>query len=169
MLYFRQQGRTCAPHVFCIPKNASTMARSAMPTARSAGTGSTTARSCWRSSRWVAWTQEGFSGASPGAYGVLRWRVNRGWDEAALRNAGRPEIHPDVLVQPHLVRFGILSKTPSADLRAGVLQIVTPDAGERCQLRLRGPSGTEPIALDARLIKPGIPDPPRSCREVGGN
>jgi WD40 repeat protein len=32
---------------------------------------------------WVAWTPEGFYGATPGAYSVLRWHVNDGWDQAA--------------------------------------------------------------------------------------
>ncbi len=27
---------------------------------------------------WVAWTPEGFYGATPGAFGVLKWHVNRG-------------------------------------------------------------------------------------------
>jgi len=29
---------------------------------------------------WVAWTPEGFYAATPGAHGVLRWHVNRGWN-----------------------------------------------------------------------------------------
>jgi uncharacterized caspase-like protein len=32
---------------------------------------------------WVAWTPEGFYGATPGAFGVLRWQVNHGFDAAA--------------------------------------------------------------------------------------
>jgi hypothetical protein len=32
---------------------------------------------------WVAWTPEGFYGATPGAFGVLQWHVNRGSDAAA--------------------------------------------------------------------------------------
>jgi WD40 repeat protein len=32
---------------------------------------------------WVAWTPEGFYGATAGAFGVLRWQVNRGLDAAA--------------------------------------------------------------------------------------
>src|SRR5262249_38449565 len=32
---------------------------------------------------WVAWTPEGFYGATPGAFGVLQWQVNRGSDAAA--------------------------------------------------------------------------------------
>jgi caspase domain-containing protein/WD40 domain-containing protein len=32
---------------------------------------------------WVAWTPEGFYGATVGAFGVLQWQVNRGFDAAA--------------------------------------------------------------------------------------
>jgi WD40 repeat protein len=32
---------------------------------------------------WVAWTPEGFYGATAGAFGVLQWQVNRGFDSAA--------------------------------------------------------------------------------------
>jgi hypothetical protein len=31
---------------------------------------------------WVAWTPEGFYGATPGAFGVLKWQVNHGFDAA---------------------------------------------------------------------------------------
>lgn len=32
---------------------------------------------------WVAWSPEGFYGATAGAYGILKWHVNRGWDRLA--------------------------------------------------------------------------------------
>jgi hypothetical protein len=32
---------------------------------------------------WVAWTPEGFYGATAGAFGVLQWQVNRGFDAVA--------------------------------------------------------------------------------------
>src|SRR4029077_12649951 len=32
---------------------------------------------------WVAWTPEGFYGATAGRFGVLEWQVNRGFDAAA--------------------------------------------------------------------------------------
>jgi WD40 repeat protein len=32
---------------------------------------------------WVAWTPEGFYGATPGAFGVLQWQVNRDFDAVA--------------------------------------------------------------------------------------
>jgi uncharacterized caspase-like protein len=31
---------------------------------------------------WVAWTPEGYYAATAGAYGILRWHVNRGWNPA---------------------------------------------------------------------------------------
>jgi Caspase domain len=32
---------------------------------------------------WIAWTPEGFYGATAGAFGLLQWQVNRGFDAAA--------------------------------------------------------------------------------------
>jgi WD40 repeat protein len=53
---------------------------------------------------WVAWTPEGFYAATPGAYGVLRWQVNRGVDAAAdtvpvlaIAKLNRPDALPLVL------------------------------------------------------------------------
>jgi Caspase domain/WD domain, G-beta repeat len=50
---------------------------------------------------WVAWTPEGFYGATPGAFGALQWHVNQGFD-AAARAVPISEIHslrrPEVLV-----------------------------------------------------------------------
>jgi hypothetical protein len=53
---------------------------------------------------WVAWTPEGFYAATPGAHGILRWHVNRGWDEAAeaipvvdILGSRRPAVLPLVL------------------------------------------------------------------------
>jgi hypothetical protein len=48
---------------------------------------------------WIAWTPEGFYAATAGAQGVLRWLVNRGWDEQAetvpvedIPGSYRPEV-----------------------------------------------------------------------------
>ena len=53
---------------------------------------------------WVAWTPEGFYDATPGAFGVLRWHVNRGPDAAAdaipvseIPRLKRPDALPFVL------------------------------------------------------------------------
>ncbi|MHC4094106.1 MAG: caspase family protein [Planctomycetota bacterium] len=60
---------------------------------------------------WVAWTPEGFYAATPGAYGVLRWHVNRGWDEPAeaipiaeIKGSFRPKVLPLVLQEMETVR-----------------------------------------------------------------
>jgi hypothetical protein len=49
---------------------------------------------------WVAWTPEGFYDATPGAFGVLRWHVNRGNDSVAdaLPVSAIPKLYrPDAL------------------------------------------------------------------------
>ena len=60
---------------------------------------------------WVAWTPEGFYGATPGAYGVLNWHVNRGWDQAGesmpvadIPLLRRPRILPLVLQEMETAR-----------------------------------------------------------------
>ena len=53
---------------------------------------------------WVAWTPEGFYDATPGAFGVLRWHINRGPEMAAeaipihlIPKLKRPDALPLVL------------------------------------------------------------------------
>jgi WD40 repeat protein len=60
---------------------------------------------------WVAWTPEGFYGATPGAFGVLRWHVNRGFDAAAetvpvsdIPKLRRPDALPFVLQELETAR-----------------------------------------------------------------
>lgn len=60
---------------------------------------------------WVAWTPEGFYASTPGAHGVLRWHVNRGWDEPAeaipideIKGARRPKVLPLILQEMETVR-----------------------------------------------------------------
>jgi WD40 repeat protein len=59
---------------------------------------------------WVAWTPEGIYAATPGAQGVLRWHVNRGWDRLAeavpvseIPEQRRPEVLPLVLQEQDVV------------------------------------------------------------------
>jgi uncharacterized caspase-like protein/WD40 repeat protein len=74
---------------------------------------------------WVAWTPEGFYGATQGALGVLKWQVNRGEDAAAdvvpvsaIPRLQRPEILPLVLQELDTVRaLGI------ADIAAARLDV----------------------------------------------
>jgi WD40 repeat protein/uncharacterized caspase-like protein len=60
---------------------------------------------------WVAWTPEGFYAATAGAYGVLRWQVNRGGDRAAetvpvsaIPSLKRPDALPLVLQELETAR-----------------------------------------------------------------
>jgi WD40 repeat protein len=74
---------------------------------------------------WVAWTPEGFYDATPGAFGVLRWHVNRGPDAAAdaipvseIPRLKRPDALPFVLQELETARaLGI------ADLAAARLDV----------------------------------------------
>ncbi len=72
---------------------------------------------------WVAWTPDGFYAATPGAHGVLRWHVNRGWDAPAetipvadIAELRRPEVLPLVLQETDIVRR---SGWPSSTAPAG--------------------------------------------------
>jgi uncharacterized caspase-like protein len=60
---------------------------------------------------WVAWTPEGFYDATPGAFGVLKWHVNRGNDSAAdavpvsaIPRLKRPDALPLVLEELETAR-----------------------------------------------------------------
>jgi WD40 repeat protein len=60
---------------------------------------------------WVAWTPDGFYAATPGAHGVLRWHVNRGWDAPGeaipvsdIAQLRRPEVLPLVLQEMDIVQ-----------------------------------------------------------------
>ncbi|MBV9559137.1 MAG: caspase family protein [Bradyrhizobium sp.] len=81
---------------------------------------------------WVAWTPEGFYGATAGAFGVLQWQVNRGFDAPAetvpvnaIPSLRRPDALALVLQELETTRaLGI------ADLKAArrAVQIVTRSA-----------------------------------------
>jgi WD40 repeat protein len=60
---------------------------------------------------WVAWTPEGFYGATAGAFGTLQWQVNRGFDAAAdsvpvsaIPRLRRPDALPFVLQELETAR-----------------------------------------------------------------
>jgi WD40 repeat protein len=60
---------------------------------------------------WVAWTPEGFYDATSGAFGVLQWQVNRGFDAAAetvavsdIPSLRRPDALPFVLQEMEVAR-----------------------------------------------------------------
>ncbi|NBB71007.1 MAG: hypothetical protein GVY33_11925, partial [Alphaproteobacteria bacterium] len=77
---------------------------------------------------WVCWTPEGYYAATPGAHGVLRWHVNRGWDAAAdaipvenVEGMRRPDVLPLVLQELDIVRaLGLaeLNRSRAAIVRA---------------------------------------------------
>jgi WD40 repeat protein len=108
---------------------------------------------------WVAWTPEGFYDATPGAFGVLKWHVNRGSEAAAealpvssIPRLKRPDALPFVLQELETARaLGIadlaaareeVKKATGAAVAPGarlhVLSIDISDYGEKAKgLRLQ--------------------------------
>jgi len=107
---------------------------------------------------WVAWTPEGFYGATPGAFGVLQWQINHGFDAAAetkpvsaIASLRRPEALALVLQELETARaLGI------ADVKAARrdVQIATGSAkapGARLHVLTIGVSDYGDKASDLRL------------------
>jgi WD40 repeat protein len=107
---------------------------------------------------WVAWTPEGFYGATAGAFGVLQWQVNRGFDAAAdtvpvyaIPKLRRPDALAFVLQEQETARaLGI------ADLKAARrdVQIATGSKkapGARLHVLTIGVSDYGDKAKDLRL------------------
>jgi WD40 repeat protein len=107
---------------------------------------------------WVAWTPEGFYGATPGAFGVLQWQVNHGFDAAAdavpvsaIPRLRRRDALPFVLQQMETTRaLGI------ADVKAARrdVQIATKSAkppGARLHVLTIGVSDYGDKAKDLKL------------------
>ena len=107
---------------------------------------------------WVAWTPEGFYGATPGAFGVLQWQVNHGFDAAAdtvpvsaIPRLRRPDALALVLQEMETARaLGI------ADVKAARrdVQIATGSAkapGARLHVLAIGVSDYGDKASDLRL------------------
>ena len=108
---------------------------------------------------WVAWTPEGFYDATPGAFGVLKWHVNRGREAAAdalpvasIPRLERPDALPLVLQELETARalgiadlaaarFDVKAATGAAvapGARLHVLSIGISDYGEKAKsLRLQ--------------------------------
>lgn len=85
---------------------------------------------------WVAWTPEGFYDASPGARGVLRWHVNRGWDQAAdsVPVETIPELYRPDLIPGALTEGGIAAMVPAremAEVDAAIKRRLAPPDGPR--------------------------------------
>jgi hypothetical protein len=107
---------------------------------------------------WVAWTPEGFYGATPGAFGALQWQVNQGFDAApdtvpvsAIPRLRRPDALALVLQEMETARaLGI------ADMKAARrdVQIATKSAkapGARLHVLTIGVSEYGDKAKDLRL------------------
>jgi WD40 repeat protein len=107
---------------------------------------------------WAVWTPEGFYGASAGAFGVLQWQVNRGFDAAAdtvpvyaIPKLRRPEALAFVLQELETARaLGI------ADMKAARrdVQIATGSTnapGARLHVLTMGISDYGDKAKDLRL------------------
>ncbi|HXN89584.1 MAG TPA: WD40 repeat domain-containing protein, partial [Methylocella sp.] len=86
---------------------------------------------------WVAWTPEGFYDATPGAFGVLKWHVNRGSDAAGdavpvskIPRLKRPDALPLVLQELETARaLGIADLAAARfDVQAATGAAVTPGA-----------------------------------------
>jgi uncharacterized caspase-like protein len=86
---------------------------------------------------WVAWTPEGFYDATPGAFGVLRWHVNRENDAAAnavrvseIPRLKRPDALPLVLQELETARaLGIADLAAARfDVQAATRAAVAPGA-----------------------------------------
>lgn len=86
---------------------------------------------------WVAWTPEGFYDATPGAFGVLKWHVNRGNDAAAdavpvsaIPRLKRPDALPLVLQELETARaLGIADLAAARfDVQAATGAAVAPGA-----------------------------------------
>jgi WD40 repeat protein len=86
---------------------------------------------------WVAWTPEGFYDATPGAFGVLKWHVNRGNDAAAnavpvseIPKLYRPAALPLVLQELETARALGIDDVADArfDVKAATGAAVAPGA-----------------------------------------
>ncbi|MFP5512574.1 MAG: caspase family protein [Alphaproteobacteria bacterium] len=101
---------------------------------------------------WVVWTPEGFYAATPGARGVLKWHVNRGWDAAAdvvpvadIPNLFRPDALPLVLREMETARaLGLADMAAARDAvrrrtgtapgaRLHILTVGIDDYGDRAK------------------------------------
>jgi hypothetical protein len=90
---------------------------------------------------WVAWTPEGVYAATPGARGILRWHVNRGWDAAAdaipvsqIPETYRPDVIPHVL--PQMGTAGAIAVAELAKIRGAVQRATGADIAPGARLHV---------------------------------
>jgi WD40 repeat protein len=107
---------------------------------------------------WVAWTPEGFYDATPGAFGVLKWHVNRGREAAAdalpvssIPRLKRPDALPLVLQELETARaLGIADLAAARfDVKTVTGAVVAP--GARLHVLSIGISDYGEKAKDLRL------------------
>jgi hypothetical protein len=138
---------------------------------------------------WVAWTPEGFYGATAGAFSALQWQVNRGFDAAAdtvpvnaIPRLRRPDALPFVLQELETARaLGIAdlkaarrdvqtatgsAKAPGARLH--VLAIGISDYGDKAKsLKLNVAARDAQDVASALLNTRAAVSMPRSSRSFG--
>lgn len=120
---------------------------------------------------WVAWTPEGFYDASPGARGVLRWHVNRGWDQAAdsVPVETIPELYRPDLIPGALTEGGIAAMVPAremAEVDAAIKRRLAPSDGPRLHVltvgindygdKAKGVAGLRYAKDDARDVEKAL-------------
>jgi WD40 repeat protein len=107
---------------------------------------------------WVSWTPEGFYGATPGAFGVLQWQVNHGFDAAAdtvpvsaIPRLRRPDALALVLQEMETARaLGIADvKAARRDVQIATGSVKAP--GARLHVLTIGVSDYGDKAKDLRL------------------
>jgi WD40 repeat protein len=107
---------------------------------------------------WVAWTPEGFYGATPGAFGVLQWQVNHGSDAATdtvpvseIPSLRRPDALPLVLQELETARALGIADLKAARREVQIVTGATRPPGARLHVLAIGVSDYGDKAKDLRL------------------
>jgi WD40 repeat protein len=107
---------------------------------------------------WVAWTPEGFYGATPGAFGVLQWQVNHGFDTApdtvpvsAIPRLRRPDALALVLQEMETARALGIADMKAARRDVQIATKSTKAPGARLHVLTIGVSEYGDKAKDLRL------------------
>ena len=107
---------------------------------------------------WIAWTPEGFYGATPGAFGVLQWQVNRGFEAAsdtvpisAIPRLRRPDVLALVLQEQETARALGIAELKAARREVQVATGSVKAPGARLHVLTIGVSDYGDKAKDLRL------------------
>lgn len=107
---------------------------------------------------WVAWTPRGYYAATPGAYGVLKWHINRGWDQSprvipvsALKEYRTPDALKFVLQEMDIFRAIGLAQNVRAQREFRRLAEVDVVPGSRLHVVAVGVNDYGADAADLRL------------------